>query len=146
MVRLQYCGNGHGLIKGIGIVNFLYVKPKTQRPVSLIGVSLTPESDAKSKLTHMEEMFDHAMNTMKLPVRVVLMNSWYATKDLSCMYTGQTRFFTARSRATARSTPAAPKHPTGRRVPWRGAFKKVDQGIWISRGNESQTISGCDYY
>jgi len=31
MVRLQYSGNAHGLIKGIGVVNCLYVNPKTQR-------------------------------------------------------------------------------------------------------------------
>ncbi len=31
MMRLQYSGNAHGLIKGIGVVNCLYVNPKTQR-------------------------------------------------------------------------------------------------------------------
>jgi len=30
-VRLQYSSNAHGLIKGIGVVNCLYVNPKTQR-------------------------------------------------------------------------------------------------------------------
>jgi hypothetical protein len=30
----------------------------------------------------MEEMFDQAINDKKLPFRVVLMDSWYATKDL----------------------------------------------------------------
>ena len=31
MVKLQYSGNAHGLIKGIGMVNCLYVNPETKQ-------------------------------------------------------------------------------------------------------------------
>jgi len=38
--------------------------------------------DGKSKLDHVREMFDNAIEMKKLPFRAVLMDSWYATKDL----------------------------------------------------------------
>ena len=72
----------HGLIKAIGLVNWLYVNSKIQRYWIIDWRVFDPENDAKSKLAHMEEMFDHALNIKKLPFRVVLMDSWYATKDL----------------------------------------------------------------
>ena len=82
LVRLQYSGNAHGLIKGIGIVNCLYVNPRTKRYWIIDWRVYAPDSDDKTKLVHMQEMFDDALNTKKLPFRVVLMDSWYATKDL----------------------------------------------------------------
>ena len=82
LVRLQYSGNAHGLIKGIGVVNCLYVSPRTQRYWIIDWRVYAPHSDAKSKLTHMQEMLDDAMQVKMLPFRVVLMDSWYATKDL----------------------------------------------------------------
>ncbi|MCW5320101.1 IS4/IS5 family transposase [Verminephrobacter aporrectodeae subsp. tuberculatae] len=82
LVRLQYSGNEHRLIKGIGVVNCLYVNPRTKRYWIIDWRVYEPDIDAKSKLTHMKEMFDDALNIKKLPFRVVLMDSWYATKDL----------------------------------------------------------------
>ena len=71
MVRLQYSGNAHGLIKGIGVVNCLYVNPKTQRYWIIDWRVFDPENDAKSKLTHMQEIFDQDVQIKKLPFRVV---------------------------------------------------------------------------
>ncbi len=82
MVRLQYSGNAHGLIKGIGVINCLYVNPKTQRYWIIGWRVFDPENDAKSKLTHIQEMFYQAVQIKRLPFRVVLMDAWYATKDL----------------------------------------------------------------
>ena len=93
LVRLQYSGNAHGLIKGIGVVNCLYVNPKTQRYWIIDWRVYAPDSDAKSKLTHVQEMFDHALSVKKLPFRVVLMDSWYATKDLMLHLHRANKFF-----------------------------------------------------
>jgi SRSO17 transposase len=82
LVRRQYSGNAHGLIKGIGVVNCLYVNPKTHRYWIIDWRVYAPDSDAKSKLTHVQEMVDQALNIKKLPFTVVLMDAWYATKDL----------------------------------------------------------------
>ena len=93
LVRLQYSGNAHGLIRGIGVVNCLYVNPKTQRYWIIDWRVYAPDSDAKSKLTHMREMFDQALSVKKLPFRVVLMDSWYATKDLMLHLHRAEKFF-----------------------------------------------------
>ena len=82
LTRRQYSGNAHGLIKGIGVVNCLYVNPQLGKYWIIDWRVYAPESDGKSKLTHVQEMFDHALEVKQLPCRVVLMDSWYATKDL----------------------------------------------------------------
>ena len=93
LVRLQYSGNAHGLIKGIGVVNCLYVNPRTQRYWIIDWRVYAPDSDAKSKLTHMREMFDQALSVKKLAFRVVLMDSWYATKELMLHLHRAQKFF-----------------------------------------------------
>jgi len=82
LVKLQYSGNAHGLVKGIGVVNCLYVNPTTKRYWIIDWRVYAPDSDFKTKLTHMQEMFDDAVNVKQVAFRVVLMDSWYATKEL----------------------------------------------------------------
>jgi hypothetical protein len=41
-----------------------------------------PAGDGKTKLTHVREMFDHAIEHKELEFRTVLMDSWYATRPL----------------------------------------------------------------
>ena len=41
-----------------------------------------PDEDGKTKLDHMREMFDNALHHKKLPFDLVLMDAWYATKEL----------------------------------------------------------------
>jgi Transposase DDE domain len=82
LVRKQYSGNAHGLIKGIGVVNCLYVNPKTGQYWIIDWRVYAPEEDGKSKLQHMREMFDDAIHVKQLEFSTVLMDSWYATKEL----------------------------------------------------------------
>jgi hypothetical protein len=82
LVRKQYSGNAHGLIRGIGIVNCLYVNPKTGQYWIIDWRVYAPEEDEKSKLRHMQEMFDDVIQVKQLEFSTVLMDSWYATKEL----------------------------------------------------------------
>lgn len=82
MVRLQYSGNEHGLVKGIGVVNCVYVNLGTGEYWIIDWRIYNPDDDGKTKLDHMREMFDNAIARKKLPFHTVLMDSWYATKDL----------------------------------------------------------------
>ena len=60
----------------------VYVNPETNQ-FWLINYRLfAPDVDGKSKLDHVREMFDNAIEHKKLPFRCVLMDSWYATKEL----------------------------------------------------------------
>lgn len=82
LVRRQYSGNAKTVIKGIGIVTCVYVNPETNQ-FWLINYRLfAPEVDGKTKLDHVREMFENAIEHKKLPFRAVLMDSWYAAKEL----------------------------------------------------------------
>ncbi len=82
LVRQQYSGNAKAIIRGIGIVTCVYVNPETNQ-FWLINYRLfAPDVDGKTKLQHVREMFDNAIEMKKLEFRTVLMDSWYATKDL----------------------------------------------------------------
>lgn len=82
LVRSQYSGNEHGIIKGIGVVNCLYVNLDTHEYWVVDWRIYDPDGDGKTKLDHVQDMFDDAIARKKLPFSTVLMDSWYATKDL----------------------------------------------------------------
>ena len=82
LVRLQYSGNAHGLIKGIGLVNCVYVNPETGQYWVIDYRIYDPERDGKSKLDHVRDMLTQIVQHKQLPFHAVLMDTWYATKDL----------------------------------------------------------------
>ena len=82
LVRRQYSGNEHGVIKGIGVVNCLYVNLDTGEYWIVDWRVYNPDEDGKTKLDHVRDMLDDAIKQKNLPFRAVLMDSWYATKDL----------------------------------------------------------------
>jgi hypothetical protein len=63
LVRRQYCGNAHAVIKGIGIVTCVYVNPELE-------------------LDHVQDMLLHCVHQKQLRFWAVLMDSWYATKEV----------------------------------------------------------------
>jgi hypothetical protein len=81
-VRRQYSGNEHGIVKGIGVVNCVSVNLDTNEHWIIDWRVYDPEGDGKTKLDPVREMFDAAIASNNLPVRTVLMDSWYAAKDL----------------------------------------------------------------
>lgn len=81
LVRRQYSGNEHGVIKGIGVVNCLYVNLDTGEYWVVDWRIYNPDADGKTQLDHLREMFDNAVGHKHLPFRAVLMDSWYATKE-----------------------------------------------------------------
>jgi hypothetical protein len=57
-------------------------QPKTENYFWVIDYRIfDPETDGLSKLDHVEEMLRSAEHR-RMPLRTVLMDSWYATKDL----------------------------------------------------------------
>jgi hypothetical protein len=82
LVRSQYSGNAHGIIKGIGIVTCVYVNPVTQQFWLMDYRIYDPDGDGKTKLEHVREMLTNAVHQKRLAFRGVLMDTWYATKEL----------------------------------------------------------------
>jgi hypothetical protein len=65
----------------MGLVSCVYINPKTQHFWVIDYRIFDPDRDAKSKLDHVKEMLRSAEHR-RLAFRAVLMDSWYATKDL----------------------------------------------------------------
>lgn len=82
LVRRQYSGNAKAVIKGIGVVTCVYVNPCLDQ-FWLIDYRLyDPEGDGKSKLDHVRDMLTNVVYQKALPFHAVLMDTWYATKQL----------------------------------------------------------------
>lgn len=82
LVRRQYSGNAHGIIKGIGLVNCLYVNPDTGEYWPIDYRLFAPDQDGKTKLDHVREMLLNAVANKALPCDRVLFDTWYATQEL----------------------------------------------------------------
>lgn len=82
LVRRQYSGNTKAVIKGMGVVTCVYVNPMLDQ-FWLIDYRLyDPAGDGRSKLDHVREMLRNVVYQKPLPFHAVLMDTWYATKDL----------------------------------------------------------------
>ena len=82
LVKLQYSGNAHGLIKGIGMVNCVFVNPETKEYWIVDYRIYDFSKDGKSKLDHVRDMLGGLTSVKNLPFRYVLMDSWYADQSL----------------------------------------------------------------
>ena len=82
LVRRQYSGNAHGLIKGIGMVNCLYVNPDSGQYWIVDYRIYDPEGDGKTKLDHVKDMLITLVARQRVAFDRVLMDSWYGAKEL----------------------------------------------------------------
>jgi len=82
LVRRQYSGNAHGIIKGIGVVTCIYINPDLDQFWIIDYRIYDPDGDGKSKLDHVREMLDNALFDKHLLFRGVLMDTWYAERKL----------------------------------------------------------------
>ncbi len=81
-VRYQYSGNAHQVIRGIGLVNCIYINPETQQFWIIDYRIFDPETDGKSKMDHVTDMINNAIYSKKIPFSTVLMDSWYASNKM----------------------------------------------------------------
>lgn len=92
LVRRQYSGNVHGVIKGIGVVNCLYYNPELERHWMIDFRIFAPETDGKSKLQHVLDMLS-LLETRKIDYLTVLMDSWYASTEVFKYILGKEKIF-----------------------------------------------------
>lgn len=82
LVRKQYSGNTHGVIKGIGVVSCVYVNPDLNQFWLIDYRIYDPARDGKSKLDHVRDMLVNTVHGKQLPFHTVLMDTWYAERTL----------------------------------------------------------------
>lgn len=76
LVKWQYSGKHHDIVKGIGLINLLWTTGKEYIPVDYRIYA--PENDGKTKNDHAREMLNMAKKRQFQP-KYVLMDSWYTT-------------------------------------------------------------------
>ena len=95
MVKKQYSGNKHGLVKGINLVNLVHSNGKEGDFFPIDYRIYSPDSDAKTKNEHFTEMFIRMVADKRLQAKTILFDSWYASIDnLKTIHKHQWRFFT----------------------------------------------------
>jgi hypothetical protein len=82
LVRRQYSGNAHGIIKGVGVVTCVYVNPQTDQFWIIDYRIYDPDGDGKTKLDHMQDMLLNCVYQKNLDFWSVLMDTWYATREM----------------------------------------------------------------
>lgn len=82
IVRRQYSGNEHGVLKGIGVVSCVYVNPTIQRFWVIDYRIFNPDIDGKTKIDHVKDMLQNLVYHKLLPFDTVLMDTWYAVQSL----------------------------------------------------------------
>lgn len=85
LVRRQYSGNEHRVIRGIGLISCIYVNPETGQYWIIDYRIYDPDGDGKSKLDHVADMLLDAVNQKKIEFTKVLMDSWYAAQKLMAL-------------------------------------------------------------
>ena len=81
LVRKQYSGNAHGLIKGIGVVNCIYYNPDKEQFHVIDYRIFSPDRDGKTKIDHVLDMLA-SLKKRSIPYHTILMDSWYAAAEV----------------------------------------------------------------
>jgi len=80
LVKLQYSGAEHGLVRGIGVVNLLHTD--AQGDYYPIDYRIfDPDNDGKTKNDHFREMLIRAISDKRIKARTVLFDTWYASVE-----------------------------------------------------------------
>ncbi len=85
LVRRQYSGAEHRVIRGIGLISCVYVNVKTGQFWVIDYRVYDPDGDGKTKLDHVADMLRNLVYSKQLPFARVLMDSWYAAQKLMAL-------------------------------------------------------------
>jgi hypothetical protein len=81
LVKLQYSGAKHGLVRGIGIVNLVHSAGAKGDFYPIDYRIYAPEQDGKTKNDHFVEMVMNAVSDKGIQAKRILFDSWYASVD-----------------------------------------------------------------
>jgi DDE superfamily endonuclease len=95
LVRAQYSGNEHRVVKGIGVVSLVHSGGQGEEfyPIDYRGYA--PDVDGKTKNDHCQEMFVNALDQKQMQARTILFDGWYASaENLKVIHRRKRIFFT----------------------------------------------------
>jgi hypothetical protein len=76
LVRAQYSGNEHRVIKGIGVVSLVHSAGKDAAFYPIDYRVYAPDVDGKTKNDHFQEMFINGLDQKHLQARTILFDGW----------------------------------------------------------------------
>ena len=81
LVKRQYSGNEHGLVRGIGVVNLVHSSGSERDFYPIDYRIYAPEADGKTKNDHFREMLMRAVADKHIQAKTVLFDAWYAAAE-----------------------------------------------------------------
>jgi DDE superfamily endonuclease len=95
LVRVQYSGNEHRVVRGIGVVSLVHSAGKEADFYPIDYRVYAPDVDGKTKNEHFSEMFVNAIDQKQLQARTILFDGWYASaENLKLIHRRKRIFFT----------------------------------------------------
>jgi hypothetical protein len=79
LVKKQYSGAEHGLVRGIGVINLVHSDGEDFYPIDYRIYA--PEADGMTKNDHFRQMLLRAKGDKQIQARTLLFDSWYASVD-----------------------------------------------------------------
>jgi hypothetical protein len=122
LTRKQWSGNEKSIIRGIGVVSCVYVNPETEKFWVIDYRIFDPDTDGKAKLDHVRDML-HLVLHRGVPFGTVLMDSWYATKDLMVLVEGMGKRYYCPLKSNRSVDDSGGEHP----------YRRVDALTWSER-------------
>lgn len=94
-VKVQYSGNEHGVVKGIGLVNLVHTDGFQGNTYPIDYRVYDPDHDHLTKNKHFREMFRAAHADKQLQTRRIVFDSWYAgAENLKLIHRSGWTFYT----------------------------------------------------
>jgi hypothetical protein len=81
LVKRQYSGAEHGLVRGIGVVNLAHSSGREGDFYPIDYRIYAPEADGKTKNDHFRDMVVRAVSDKRLQAKTILFDTWYASAD-----------------------------------------------------------------
>jgi hypothetical protein len=95
LVRAQYSGNEHRVVRGIGVVSLVHSTGKDADFYPIDYRVYAPDVDGKTKNDHFHEMFVNAVDQKQIKARTLLFDGWYASaENLKLIHRRNRIFFT----------------------------------------------------
>lgn len=95
LVRAQYSGNEHRVVRGSGVVSLVHSAGKDTDFYPIDYRVYAPDVDGKTKNDHCAEMFVNALDQKQLRAGTILFDGWYASaENLKLIHRRKRIFFT----------------------------------------------------
>jgi hypothetical protein len=95
LVRAQYSGNEHRVVRGIGVVSLVHSAGRDEDFYPIDYRVYVPDVDGKTKNAHFQEMFVNAVDQKQIKARTILFDGWYASaENLKLIHRRNRIFFT----------------------------------------------------